>query len=282
MSTLPQGFVANRHRIARRRRIQMLARVLLMIQALAGAKVLVHALGWETIQVTPLFTSVVASTVFLLGFLLNGVLSDFKESEKLPAEIATSLEVLGLEIQAISAHNPAAAVQGHLVAVADLAEGMVAWLLTRITTEQFMQLFHRVYGSVVQASVLLKGNATLQARLVAEMANILRLANRVETIRETSFVPLVYWLANLGTGLLCFGLVFMAVRTLPEALFFLAVIAFLLIFLIRLVVDLDNPFGFGDPHSAEDVSLDALAAAVRRIEVMRDGSGAAPPFESMG
>lgn len=256
----------------------MLVRVLLVILALAGSKVLVHVLGWETLQITPLFTSVVASTVFLLGFLLNGVLTDFKESEKLPAELATSLEVLTLEIRAIPAHNPAALVQDHLDAVAELAEGLVAWLLTRISTEKFMQLFHHAYGSVVDASVLLKGNATLQARLLAEMAAILKLVNRVETIRETSFVPLVYWLANLGTGLLCFGLVFMGVRTLPEGLFFLGVITFLLIFLIRLVVDLDNPFGFGDRHSAEDVSLDALAAALGRVEALRDGCRPGAPL----
>ena len=43
-----------------------------------------HVLGLERISVNQLFSAMVASTVFLLGFLLNGVLTDFKESEKIP------------------------------------------------------------------------------------------------------------------------------------------------------------------------------------------------------
>jgi hypothetical protein len=35
------------------------------------------------------------------------------------------------------------------------------------------------------------------------MGDVLQMINRIETIRQTLFVPLVYWLASLGTGLLC-------------------------------------------------------------------------------
>ena len=36
------------------------------------------------------------------------------------------------------------------------------------------------------------GIPPLRARLMAEMAQVLKLINRVETIRETSFITLVY------------------------------------------------------------------------------------------
>ncbi|NBR45479.1 MAG: hypothetical protein EBT85_10605, partial [Synechococcaceae bacterium WB5_2B_268] len=74
-----ERFGANRLRKARIQRIKLLMRVFALVALIAAAKVLAHQLGWEVIQLNPLFTTLVASTVFLMGFLLNGVLADYKE-----------------------------------------------------------------------------------------------------------------------------------------------------------------------------------------------------------
>ena len=263
----PDSFVGRRNRSAWRRRLLMLIKVSALVLAIGLAKLLAHQLDWEWIRPNPLVTSLVASTVFLLGFLLNGVLGDFKESEKLPGELATSLETLGLEIQAIPIHKPEAQVGYPLAAVAELGGSILDWLLNRLSTNELLRRYQQVHGQVVQASVQL-GIPPLQARLMAEMAQILKLINRVETIRETSFITLVYWLAAAGIVLLSGGLVFTATDVLEESIFFILVIAFLLIFLLRLISDIDNPFGHADATSAEDVSIDLLVASVLRLEEM--------------
>ena len=79
----PHSFVGRRNRSAWRRRLLMLIQVSVLVLAIGLAKLLAHRWGWEWIRPNPLVTSLVASTVFLLGFLLNGSLRDFKESEKL-------------------------------------------------------------------------------------------------------------------------------------------------------------------------------------------------------
>jgi hypothetical protein len=43
---------------------------------------------------------------------------------------------------------------------------------------------------------------------------------------------------------------------------------FLMIYLLLLIRDLDNPFGYYDRHSGEDVSLKPLEDTVRRLEPM--------------
>ena len=53
---------------------------------------------------------------------------------------------------------------------------------------------------------------------------------------------------------------------LHEAIFFIVVISLMMIFLISLISDLDNPFGNGDAMSVEDVSLDVLISAVTRMQ----------------
>ncbi|MEB3332228.1 MAG: hypothetical protein VKI83_07035 [Synechococcaceae cyanobacterium] len=257
-----------RHRLRTRiralpasRRARMLLRVALVVLAIGLLKLLVHHLGLEVISVNPLFSALVASTVFLLGFLLNGVLTDFKESEKLPGEIATALQTLDMEIRGIPAHNPAAQITSHRRAVAAFGATLIGWIEGSVSTAEMRQHFDRCHAVVVDAAALLPPS-TLKGRLMGEMASLLRAFNRIETIRETSFVPLVYWLAYAGTTLLCGGLVFAVSSNIREAFFFLCVITFLLIFLLYLINDLDNPFGQGDLDSAEDVSLTVLEEAV--------------------
>ena len=267
----PDSLVGRRNRSAWRRRLLMLIKVSALVLAIGLAKLVAHQLGWEWMRPNPLVTSLVASTVFLMGFLLNGVLGDFKESEKLPGEIATSLETLGLEIQAIPSHNPVAQVGNHLWAVAELGDSILEWLLNRIPTAELLRRYQQTHGQVVQASVKL-GIPPLQARLMAETAQILKLINRVEAIRETSFITLVYWLATAGIVLLSGSLVFTVTDVLQESIFFIIVITFLLIFLLRLIADIDNPFGHADATSAEDVSIELLVAAVLRLKVMAAGA----------
>ena len=61
----------------------------------------------------------------------------------------------------------------------------------------------------------------------------------------------------------------MASTKLHEAIFFIVVISLMMIFLNNLISDLDNPFGYGDPTSAEDISLDVLISAVKRMQAMQ-------------
>ena len=127
-------FSSNRLHKARLQRIKLLLRVFSLVALLAAAKVAVHRFGWEVIQLNPLFTTLVASTVFLLGFLLNGVLADYKESEKLPAELANGLEVLSLEIKAISIQYPDSDGYFAVNEITFFAETIVEWLLNRVST----------------------------------------------------------------------------------------------------------------------------------------------------
>ena len=119
---------------------------------------------------------------------------------------------------------------------------------------------------VAEASAQIKGDAsTLRGRLMADMAVILQRVNRVQVIRDTDFVPLVYWMAYIAAALLVSGLVLAKSENLPASIFFLAVISFLVILLLRLIDDIDNPFGFSDQDSAEDVSIHILIETVKRL-----------------
>ena len=225
-------------------------------------------MGFEKISANALFSALVASTVFLLGFLLNGVLADFKESEKIPGEFATALESLDLEVRAIPKYHAEANVDVAVFSIAALAEDLLYWLREGLSTEQLLINYRKAHSDVVGAAVQFKGDAsTLRGRLMQDLAVILQKVNRVRTIRDTTFVPLVYWMAEIASTLLFAGLVVTKSENLPESVFFLGVISFLLILLLRLINDIDNPFGQSDINSAEDVSIYLLEDIVVRLKV---------------
>jgi len=67
-----------------------------------------------------------------------------------------------------------------------------------------------------------------------------------------------YLVAEVTTLLLIVGLILSRIEPFHESLFFVGVITFLLVFLNLLIRDLDNPFGYYEAGSTEDVSLKPL------------------------
>jgi hypothetical protein len=57
-----------------------LLRVAVIVALVLGAKEGALVLNWEPLSINPLFTGIVAANVFLMGFLLSGVLSDYYEA----------------------------------------------------------------------------------------------------------------------------------------------------------------------------------------------------------
>ncbi len=63
-------------------------KILPLIILVTALKFGTHKFGFEVMELNALFSSLVAGTIFLIGFLISGVLTDYKESEKLPSELA--------------------------------------------------------------------------------------------------------------------------------------------------------------------------------------------------
>ena len=250
---------------ADRRRWLWMGKITLAVAVLWALKRLAHTLQLDLLRIGVPFIALVLATLVLLTLLLLGVLSDFKESERLPAELATLLELQSLQLETLRLRQPqleGAAPQQALLA---LAEAILQRLMGRISEPELHRSYHACYRHTAAAAQALEGSPALQARLLQPLEGILGILNRIEVIRSTGFVTSVYWLAYLGTGLTCVGLVFSRLDPPLESGLFLFVVSFLLLFLIHLIQDLDNPFGYCDSSSAEDVSLEALRLSIARL-----------------
>jgi len=247
--------INNRHRL--------LLRVSAIVGLVLGAKLLVHFLGWEIISINPLFSGIIAANVFLMGFLLSGVLSDFKESERLPGELAASIENLAQEVRGIKMARDEAPIEPCIVLLLQLSQDILRWFHKKHHTAELLE---HLNGLTPHFAAMEKWTqATLVARLKQEQGNLRRTLIRIHTIRETSFISSGYLLADFITILLSIGLILAKIEPFYESLFFVSVISFLMIFLLMLIRDLDNPFGYYDRASSEDVSLKPLEDAVGRL-----------------
>jgi predicted membrane chloride channel (bestrophin family) len=254
-------------KLGNRRRLML--RVGFFVAIVILVKLGVHQLDWEFITVSPLFSGIVAANIFLMGFLLSGVLSDYKESERLPGELSAGLQNLMQEITAAGLTKPGSDVTPSLRQVTGLGAGLLDWFYRRCTTAD---LLDRLDALTPQFAAMESwAQAAMVARLKQEQGNLRRIVIRIETIRETSFVSAGYLLADMTTTILCLGLVLARIEPFYESLFFVGVISWLMIFLLLLIRDLDNPFGYYEEFSGADVSLAPLEAAVLRLEAASGG-----------
>ena len=228
-------------------------------------KLLAHQFRWEFISLNPLFTGIVTANIFLLGFLIAGVLADYKESEKLPGELATSIEAITDECLIIYRNKKAKPAKDCLEHTLNITNSINNWFRKKERTRALMDKiswyndFFLDFESLTQANFI--------ARLKQEQSAIRRMLIRIHTIRETSFVSSGYAIAEAITVFLIIGLIFVRIDPFYEALFFVSTIAFLQTYMIALIKDLDNPFEYyGEDIGHDEVSLKPLDDLKLRIE----------------
>lgn len=230
-------------------------------------KFFVHANGYEFLSLSPLFGAIISANVFLIGFLISGVLVDYKESEKIPGEMACSLEVLVDESWIIWKNKKAQEAKEFIEYVRDLTSAIMEWLHKKERTSTVvnkiagMNKYFLAFEPLTQANFI--------ARLKQEQNNLRRTITRIHTIRETSFNPAGYAIAEIISIILCVGLIFTRIDPYYESIFFIAFVSFILIYMVLLIKDLDNPFGYYEKESiSAEVSLKPLKDLKTRISIL--------------
>jgi hypothetical protein len=227
-------------------------------------KFLAHSNGLEFLAINNLFSGIIAANVFLMGFLLSGVLSDYKESEKIPGEIASSINNIYSELIYLYDDKKITKSKECMLYCSELTKSILDWFHREEKTKNLISKTRHLNS--LFAKIENDTQANYIVRLKNEMANLSKTIIRVDTIRDTDFISTGYQIAISITALMCFGLVFAQIDPFYESLFFVGVISFLMIFLILLIHDLDDPFAYNNKFSAENVSLYPIRRVMSEIE----------------
>jgi hypothetical protein len=220
-------------------------------------KLALHFLGWEILSLNPLFTSLVAATIFLLGFLITGVLADYKESERMPGELASSMESLYDETSAICKLKKSVQAKQFLTFQKDFVGKLLQWLHKKERTRNILGMIRQMNDFFIHLEPV--AQAPSLSRMKQEQSNIRKAIIRIHTIRETSFVISAYAIAEALAFFLVLGMLLARMEPFYESLFFVTLVSFVVLYMIFLIKDLDNPFDYkSNGEHGSEVSLKPL------------------------
>jgi hypothetical protein len=219
-------------------------------------RTIIDLLGYDTVPINPVVGAFITGAIFTLAIIFTGTFTDFKESEKAGGDLAASLKALynDSRVLPITDQEPARVFRAH---VRDLHRTMKrcfmenCWNLPDINRE--MDKVNEDIRVLAFANVA----PPLIAKLRNELGAIDRMVNRIEVIIRTDFIPAAYALAEVATVSVIVLLLFVKIDPLPEATIVFAVISSMLIGLLLLIRDMDNPFEIGE-HTFADVDLETL------------------------
>jgi hypothetical protein len=194
------------------------------------------------------FTSVapvLGAVALIAGFMLAGVLSDFKESEKIPGEIATTLETIGDTVEVVLAMNKDADLSDFKPRFTALVGIIDDWFMHRVSTEKCYASMTEFREVITRMHPAVSVNYTI--RSLSEMHNLRRLVTRADVIARTTFIPVGYALLDLLVGATLVLLLAANYSSVLAEYFLITLFSLIYIYMIRLIYDLDNPFMY--PHN---------------------------------
>lgn len=223
-------------------------KVMPILLVVALLKLLSHKFGFEVMELNALFTSLVAGTIFLIGFLISGVLSDYKESEKIPSELAASLRALSDDAYTILKSKNSAAAGEFIEYQKIFLESLMNWFYKKERTKTLLEKLSGMNEYFVE----LDKEGIIPAYIVKmknEQSAIRRLIMRVDTIRDTDFIGSAYAIVEAMGFLTGLGLILIKIEPFYASLFFTLLVTFLISYMVFLIIDLDNPFDYS--HKGE-------------------------------
>jgi len=223
-----------------------------------------HKFGLEYISLNALFTSLIGATTFLIGFLITGVISDYKESEKIPGDMVAGLEALYGEAYILNKNHGNEKTRDFLVFYENFLNSINAWFYRKEKTKSIIEKLHKMDDYFAEFESIIQPN--FLTRMKNEQSNLRRLVIRVDNIRDLSFVESAYAIVEALAFFVVMGLLILKVEPFYEALFFTTLVSFLMVYMIFLIRDLDNPFDYSKHgEGGTEVSIKPIHDLIERI-----------------
>ncbi|MEX0666402.1 MAG: hypothetical protein WD598_16735 [Acidimicrobiia bacterium] len=224
--------------IARRGKLAFQTAVIVAL--LLGLRFAVEEFDWEFVEVSSLLTALVSGGIFVVALVVAGTLTDYKESERVPAEIVAGLSSIhtdGTMFKKEKAHFDLAGLERRLRNVVLTFRSDLEKPGER-TCVAAVNAISESFAEMDRLEVI----ATYISRLRGEQSAIRKSVLRVYHIQQTEFVPSAYMLIWTVLFVAVGMLTFTENSSSAEAYVLLGAIYFLLLYLARLLRILDTPF----------------------------------------
>jgi len=236
---------------------------LIAAASLVAAKYLLHHFELEPIEMGSLHGSVISGVIFVIGFLLSATIADYKESERIPADIASTLEGMYEDALSIEQNYPkfdAAAYGEQLHAI---AQGYLVDLRSRSRKSVTREALHNL--NVFHARMETAGvPANFIVKLKQQQTVLLRHLFRVNYIQRITFVPSANILAWSIVVLAAILLLMTNMDPFVAGVVISGAIMFILTYVLQLISVIRTPF-HAEGKTRDDVSLFLIERTVDHL-----------------
>jgi len=194
--------------------------------------------------------AVLTAAALIIGFMLAGVIGDYKESEKLPGELAATLETFDDAIvagsRASGRFDPRPFRERYGAATGTIVE----WFMNRGTVASCFEALRGLNALVADLERAGLG-AVFVARCMAEQHNLRNLVTRIDVIRRTKFIPAGYALVQMFVITTMVLLIFSGFRNWQVQFLIIGTLSLIYLYLLRIIRDLDDPFEYAGGYVEE-------------------------------
>jgi len=247
--------------------IFFVVKVLPIVIFFAIFKIICHYIGieWIPASLSSYFPSILTGTIFILGFLLAGTVTDYKESEKLPNDIAMSLAIIQEEAEMLFRLKKNESAKNLMLKMQTFVPALLE--------DFFIKKNTKIYELIDSFSLDFSGMekdlaANYIIRIKNEQANIRKIINRIQVIKDTEFAPAVQKSIQVITIVF---LVFFAMLKLEPwwcGVLFISIFSFVIFTIILLIHDLEDPFEYSEYgfNSPGEIDMTVLINFHKKLE----------------
>lgn len=214
-------------------------------------KYILHQLNLEVIEQTSLHNGVVSSVVFVIGFILSATIADYKESEKIPSEFASTIQDIYDDASAIHHSYPdfdLTKLHKSLVGISKSFRSGTRNERTKVREE--IANLHEIFREMEKAGV----PPNFVVKLKQQQSQLLKNMFRVNYIQKIHFIPSATFLARSMIVIVISLLMFTNIDPFYGGLVITGAISFILIYMIILIRKISVPF-HDKGATTDDVSL---------------------------
>ena len=243
-----------------------------IVAVIVGFRGLLFALGADGMSLSPLTSSIVAGGVFVMGLVVAGTLSDYKEADRAPADLATELYAILRECESINAvwGKPYMGfLRQRLIAVvttlrADIDAGNTRECQQAI--EDLSESFLELENTDVPPTYI--------GRLRLSQAGLRKAILRVYHLQREEFLPSAYAMV-VSLVVIILGVVTVTdFGGVAQSLVTVGFLSFFFVYLLRLLRVIDKPFKVGRERTDDDVSVFLLVEFVVHAHAGEEGVAA--------
>jgi hypothetical protein len=214
---------------------------------------------------------VLTGGVFLTGFMLAGTMADYKEAEKIPGELATTLETIEELFVLAATGRPLLKLPELRRHVLALTDDIKAWTVKKKTTPEVFEAMSKM--TQVLRQLERDGAGPYASRMAPQILMVRKSVQRMDVISRTGFLPPAYALLEVLLAMIL-GLVMVAkFKGVVAECILVPFVTLVNVYMLRLIKDIDDPFDYhpdGSKKGGAEVELFPLDEYRARLAARLD------------